>query len=296
MKTLVTGGTGFIGKSLVKALIEKGHQVIVTGGEPESTPEGATFLPTHLIGIDWRKLQDVNIVFHQAALNDTTYLDRSQMMMANLDAAVVLFERTYNLGCKRYVFASSTAVYGDSQAPYIESVTPLNPLNPYAESKVRFEEFALEFSKRPNTNVVGLRYCNVYGPGEDHKGHRMSMIGQIIRRMRGGEPPVLFKHGEQRRDWIHVDDVVTANLAASEFDGSGIFNCGSGASATFNEIVDWSNEALGTSLGPTYIDNPYEERYQSHTECSMKLCRANLKFEPKYNIQAGVTAYARVLQ
>ncbi len=145
--------------------------------------------------------------------------------------------------------------------------------------------------ENPDIRVVGLRYCNVYGPGEAHKGKRASMIFQLARQMREKDPR-LFKFGEQKRDYIYVKDVVTANLKAAEAGESGVVNCGSGAATTFNALVEILNRNLGTERRPEYIDNPYEAAYQNHTECDMAQAKRLIGFVPEYDIEKGIADYA----
>ena len=292
-RVLVTGGTGFIGNALTKRLIKEGYEVLVTGNERENCPKGAIFLPVHLNGIDWSKLYRLDIVFHQAGNNDTLDRDLEQMMHANLHAPMKLFNEALDGGCKKFVYASSTAAYGDSPAPYIESETPLNPLNCYAQSKAKFEDFAIDFGNMHGVDCVGLRYCNVYGPREAHKGRRASMIHQMAQTMQQGKRLRLFKDGTQKRDWAYVDDVVEANIKASEFTGVDVFNVGSGKATSFNEIVRVLNQELHLTAEPEYITNPNQEAYQAHTECDMTKAANLLGFEPKFDIHSGIKEYLK---
>ena len=294
MRVLVTGGTGFIGSNLVMRLLRDGHDVVITGCDAEQKIPGfrGKILQPGLLGIDWDALGKIDLLFHQAAINDTTLLDEREMLRANVDAAGELFRRAAAAGCRGIVYASSTAVYGDGAAPYQED-QPLRPLNPYALSKMRLEEFATSFAREhPQITVVGLRYCNVYGPRENHKGSRASMIYQLAQQMQRGNPR-LFRHGEQKRDYLYVEDVVRANLLAAEAKESCIINCGYGAAVTFNQLVAELNRVLGFSRRPEYIENPYADRYQSHTECDMTFARAKLGFVPEFDLRRGLDAYCR---
>ncbi|HEY4516856.1 MAG TPA: NAD-dependent epimerase/dehydratase family protein [Candidatus Paceibacterota bacterium] len=294
MKVLVTGGTGFIGSNIVEALLGRGDEVVITGHDAEqSLPnfKGTLLLPS-LIGIDWSALPPVDILFHEAAYNDTRSQDLREMLHANVAASLELFKRVVEKGCKHIVYASSTAVYGNGPAPYKED-QPLHPLNPYAQSKQRLEEEIARFARaHPDVVIVGLRYCNVYGPGESHKGTRASMIYQLAQQMRKGNPR-LFKSGEQRRDYIYVKDVVEVNLRAAEARSSGVLNCGSGRATAFNDVVKLLNNALGTSRTPEYIDNPFTNAYQDYTECDMSRAEEVLGFVPQYSIEAGIEEYKK---
>ncbi len=292
MNVLVTGGTGFIGSNLVSQLRKDGHNVAITGYDAEQKiPDfkGKCFYPS-FIGLDWDSFEKYDVVFHQAAINETTLLDRKEMFRANLKSSKELFKRVMEKGCKRIVYASSTAVYGNAKAPHKESI-PLIPLNPYGESKKLLDEFAMIFSKdNPDVVVIGLRYCNVYGPGENHKGKRASMIYQLAQQMITGNPRI-FKYGEQKRDYIYVKDVVTANLLAAKAKESCVVNCGLGKATSFNDLIIILNRVIGLSRKPVYIDNPYEKMYQNFTECDMNIAKTKIGFIPKYNIEKGIKDY-----
>lgn len=161
-------------------------------------------------------------------------------------------------------------------------------MNPYAKSKLEFDDFVMDFADKNNINVVGLRYCNVYGPNEELKGKRASMIYQLWQKMLKHQSPVVFKSGEQKRDWCYVKDVVDANLLAMSYTGRDIFNIGSGQATTFNNIINLLNNKLSTNLNPIYIDNPYESNYQVHTECNVNKAANKLKWHPKYTVAQGI--------
>ena len=123
----------------------------------------------------------------------------------------------------------------------------------------------------------------MYGPGEAHKGATASMIYQLAGQIRAGKRPRIFKYGEQRRDFVHIKDVVEATLLAAAADRSGIYNVGSGRATSFNDVVGLLNKALGTDRDPDYFDNPYPF-YQPHTEADVARARAELGYAPKYQI------------
>ncbi len=289
-RVLITGGTGFIGSNLALELQRQGMEVMVTGNEAEQKLPGIRCFTPTFFGVDHRRIGKIDYLFHQAALNDTTNLDHDEMRFANYGASKDLFKWAIENGCKRIVYASSTAVYGDVPAPYRE-LGPVNPLNPYGKSKLDIDEFVRKVvSKHPDVRIVGLRYCNVYGPRESHKGHRASMVYQLAQQMVRG-PPRIFEWGDQKRDFIYVADVVRANIMAAKADSSCIVNCGSGQAYTFNEIIGCLNGVLGTDHKPVYIKNPYENFYQNHTECDMSLAKEKIGFVPKYDIKGGIRAY-----
>jgi ADP-L-glycero-D-manno-heptose 6-epimerase len=289
LRILVTGGTGFVGSNLARRLISLGNDVWITGREGENgVPEGTTM-------VEWDGAGEMSfdVCFHQSANNDTLDDDSSDMLESNVFAPARLFHRLARKGCDRFVYASSTAVYGNSPAPYSEQ-SGTDPMNVYAKSKLAFDEFAPSFAEDTRTKVFGLRYCNVYGPGESHKGRRASMIMHLCLQMVDGRRPRIFRHGEQRRAWVHVDDVVEANLACLGPEVGGLFNV-AGESATFNRVVEMINESLGSNLEPDYIECPFEDRYQKDTDTDTSKARRVLGWSPKVSIAEGIASYLPLL-
>ncbi|MDP2598971.1 MAG: NAD-dependent epimerase/dehydratase family protein [Candidatus Liptonbacteria bacterium] len=294
MRILVTGGTGLVGYNLVSRLMKDGHDVLITGHDAEQKIPGfkGKYLQPSFLGLDWDAIGKVDAVFHEAAINDTENMDAREMMRANLDSSAALFEYVIKNGCKRIVYASSTAIYGNGPVPYKED-QPLDPMNPYAESKKLMEEKAWAIaSAHPDVRIIGLRYCNIYGPGESHKGKRATMIYQLAQQMKTKNPR-LFKDGEQKRDYIYVKDVVSANICALTAKENCVVNCGSGKATTFNKLVDILNKVMNTNRTPEYFENPIASRYQSYTECDMLLAKEKIGFVPEFNIEKGIADYAK---
>jgi len=295
MRYLVTGGTGFIGSNLAAELLGRGEEVFVTGQELDRTPAGACYMGSDFANLDLAALGPLDAAFHQAANNDTTFTDRSAMIKTNVTGSRDLFEALVKCGCKKIVYASSTAVYGNLPAPYREN-GPVDPLNVYAESKVLLDQYAMAFAaEHPEIRVVGLRYCNVYGPGEMYKGRRASMIWQLTQQMLSGNPRI-FEFGEQQRDYLYVKDAIRANILALESETSIILNCGFGCAVNFNDLIGILNEVLETSRTPEYIPNPFGSSYQAYTECDMSLAKHIIGFTPQFDLRSGIRDYFGILK
>jgi len=169
------------------------------------------------------------------------------------------------------------------------------PANVYAFSKVIMDNIANRAAaESPDWIVVGLRYFNVYGPREAHKGVPASMVYHLSRQMKAGQRPRIFKHGEQKRDFVYVKDVVEGSIRALDAQVSGIYNLGSGQARSFNELVDVLNKCLGTNFQPDYIDNPHTH-YQNFTQADLTNARSALGYKPQFPLQEGVRDYMQWL-
>jgi len=295
MRVLVTGGAGFVGSNLAKRLNSLGNDTVVSDDFSSASwinlvDFAGDVLTCDLAGdiANLRSAKPFDVVFHQASITDTTVMDQRKMMHNNVEGFRALLELASGWG-SRVVWASSAATYGRGSAPMTET-QPAVPLNVYGYSKLAMERLAERHAHRLGYPIVGLRYFNVYGPGEAHKGKFASMIHQLARQMRQGKRPRIFTDGEQKRDFVFIDDVLQANLNAATAQKSGVFNVGSGFAASFNEVVKQLNRVLKTDLPPDYIENPYDF-FQTWTEADLTASRAGIGYQPRFDLSGGIDAY-----
>lgn len=301
---LVTGGAGFIGSNLALALQHKypdARLVIVddfrSGNFQNLQGYQGDFIAADISRLDWHaQLKDLtfDVIFHEASITDTTIHDQFLQTHDNVEA----FRRLLDFAAEHHtpvVYASSAATYGTDATVMREDLPPA-PANIYAFSKVQLDNLArLYWQRHPSWKIVGLRYFNVYGPREAHKKAAASMIYQLYRQMKQGKRPRVFRAGEQKRDFVFVEDVVSLTINALSAPQSQIYNCGSGQAFSFNEIIAALNRNLGTQLEPEYFDNPYPF-YQPHTEADLTLSKRDLKYEPKYPPADGIAKYVSILE
>jgi ADP-L-glycero-D-manno-heptose 6-epimerase len=231
----------------------------------------------------------VDLVFHLASITDTTDHNQFRQVRDNVESWRNILN--YFEGRKtRLVYASSAATYGiASGVNKLEQEQ--KPANVYAFSKVQLENLARRWSREnPEQIVVGLRYFNVYGPREGHKGAASSMILQLAQQIRRGQAPRIFKHGEQLRDFVYVKDIVSCTLLAARARSSGIYNAGSGVPRSFNDVIANLNRVLKTEWQPEYIDNPHAH-YQPHTEADLAMTSRALRYTPKFTLEKGIDDY-----
>lgn len=299
MKILVTGGAGFIGSNVVKLLETQGAKVIVLDNFTHANFKNLDGTKADVICADvedasiYKKLPKLDGVIHEAAITDTLFQDDRKMVQVNAEG----FRNVLDFCLKKkikLVYASSAATYGSGPSPMKETQLA-QPLNIYGYSKYLCDCLAKNYLGKAKPLVVGLRYFNVYGPGEYHKGSSASMIYQLYLQMKQGRRPRVFKFGEQKRDFIYVKDVARITVSALNLAQGVILNVGSGQAASFNEAIAALNKALATNLEPDYFDNPYTGLYQDFTEANTNELKKR-KLEAKYNIVSGINDYVKALQ
>ncbi len=301
---LVTGAAGFIGSNLTLALQEKfadARLIVVddfrSGNFKNLQGFRGEFITADISRLDWNaqfKELRFDAIFHEASITDTTVHDQFLQTHDNVEGfrRLLQFAEPHRTPI---VYASSAATYGIGGDKMSEDRTSA-PANIYAFSKAQLENLARDFGKRnPSWRIVGLRYFNVYGAGESHKKAAASMIYQLYLQMKSGQPPRVFRAGEQKRDFVYVKDVGNLTMRALSAKQSDVFNCGSGQAFSFNEVIAELNKNLGLKLAPQYMENPYHF-YQPHTEADMTKVKKELSFTPEYSPAKGIADYVSILE
>lgn len=302
MRYLVTGGAGFVGSNIVLRLEKDRHDVIVLDDMSSGTFKNLAsfrgeFRCVDLSTVDlvdlFHDLPPFDAIIHEASITDTTVTDQNLMIRKNVDGFRHVLDYASRYSC-RVVYASSAAVYGNNPSPQSEEQAP-NPLNVYGFSKMILDNMAKKAAREHSRPIIGLRYFNVFGPGEAHKGKFASMIYQLYLQMREGKNPRVFKWGEQGRDHVYVKDVVEANILALSAEHSGVVNVGTGLETSFNDIIETLNKALHLQMVPDYFDNPYDF-YQNHTRASIDATRVLLGYVPRFSVSEGIMDYVQYLE
>jgi len=323
---VVTGAAGFIGSNLVRGLNRRGHTDILA---VDDLTEGDKFvnladgrIADYMDKDEFRQclakgqLPAVQAILHQGACSDTTERNGKYMLDNNYRVTLEIFQyaQTHKIPL---LYASSAAVYGAGPA-YIEDLRHEAPLNVYGYSKFLFDQVLRRHLDSLSAPVVGLRYFNVYGPSEQHKGRMASVAFHNMQQFRAEGHVRLFGgwdgyvDGGQMRDFIHVDDVVDVNLHfLGHPEVSGVFNCGTGRAQPFNDVASTVVNTLRAASGHAplsldelvqqklirYIDFPddLKGRYQSHTQADLSRLRAAGFTQEMRNVQTGVAEYVRAL-
>lgn len=304
---IVTGGAGFIGSNLVRGLNRRGVRDVLIVDDLEAGEKHLSLNALEFSDvIDYREFleplergdfEGVQAVFHQGACSDTTERDGRYMMAVNYEYSKRLL--AWSLGRCPFLYASSAAVYGGGEEGFREEAPCEYPLNVYGFSKQVFDRWVRRVLPQAPTQVAGLRYFNVYGPQENHKGRMASLVFKLHQQARADGRLKVFAGSEGfRRDFVFVDDVVDVNLFLLDHPQvSGIFNCGSGKAESFRELAE---QTARHYEGARIEEIPFPEdlvgKYQAFTEADLSRLRAAGYTKEFTSLAAGVEAYVRILR
>jgi nucleoside-diphosphate-sugar epimerase len=301
MKALVTGGAGFIGGAIARALIARGDEVRVldnflTGFE-ENVPDGCEVIRGDLrIAHDVANAcRDVDVVFHQAAVRSVPRsVDQPMLTLeCNVLGTMQLLLAATEAGVGRLVYASSSSVYGDKEGALTDESMPTNPMSPYATSKLAGENYCRIWTPLKGLSTVSLRYFNVFGPGQHPESKYAAVFPAFIKALAADRAPEVHWDGEQSRDFTYIDDVVRANLLAAEADSAvdgSVVNIGGGGSRTVNDVLRSVSEAMAKWVEPTH--SPRRAGDVRHTRADISLAAQLLGWKPEADWDQSVRATA----
>ena len=295
MKVLVTGGAGFIGSHVVDALVRQGYQVVVVDnlstGRPENINPAATFYQADIYDSELEGIfekERPELVNHQAAqtviqksMEDPVF-DAKQNILGSLNLVL----RCLRFGVKKIIYASSVGVYGEPKYLPLDENHPVNPISYYGISKHTAEHYLHLAHLQHRLSYVVLRYPNVYGPRQSPEGEA-GVVAIFTRQMLHGERPTIFGKGDKTRDYVHVSDVVTANLLAMEGDGNGVYNLGTGVETSDQEMFNLLAELTGYQGKPRYAPVREGEIYKICLDSSK--AQKELDWQPQFLLREGLS-------
>jgi nucleoside-diphosphate-sugar epimerase len=305
MKTLVTGGAGFIGSNLVRALVERGDDVRVLDNFSTGNRANLEGLDVEVVEGELRSYERVHaavrgaeVVYHLGALGSVprSVQDPLTSSAVNIEGTLNVLLAARDEGVRRVIFSSSTSVYGSSRELPTPESTPLDPISPYGVAKLAAERYCISFGRVYDSfETVVLRYFNVFGPRQSPYSQYAAAIPLFIAAIDQGEPVTIYGDGEQSRDFTYVGNVVDATLrAAAAPDASGrTFNVAAGSPASVNHLA----ETIGVILA-----KPVEKRYEPprpgdirHSWADISSARELLGYEPRIDLAAGLELTAEAI-
>jgi UDP-glucose 4-epimerase len=293
---LVTGGAGFIGSHLVDALADENDVRVLdslSSGRRDRVPDGVTLVEGDLRNDDAvaRATDGIDLVFHEAALVsvERSVEDPVESHAVNVDGTLALLERV-RAEDARVVLASSAAIYGHPEYTPVDEDHPAEPSSPYGLEKATADEYARLYHELYDIETVSLRYFNVYGPRQVG-GDYSAVISIFLEQARAGEPITIDGDGTQTRDFVHVSDVVRANLLAATTDAVGeSFNVGTGSSVTIRELAETIREVVGSDS--EIVHGEPRPGDIEHSRASISKIRTELGYEPTVNLEEGLSRLA----
>lgn len=310
---VITGAAGFIGSYLIGSLNKNNFNALIAVDEFSSMLKNHNLEQKRITErihrddfISWldNNQHEVEFIFHLGARTDTTEFDRELLWRLNTNYSKTMWEK-----CVKYqiplVYASSAATYGLGESGFDDDeklIPQLKPLNPYGESKNEFDKWVLKQDQKP-FYWAGLKFFNVFGPGEEHKGRMASVIWHAFHQIRKTGKMKLFrshnseyKDGEQRRDFVYAKDVADVMLFLMHYrKDPGIYNLGSGKARTFLDLTRVIFRVMGETENIEFIDTPEDlrDKYQYFTEANMAKLKAIGYDQPFHSLEDGVEEYVR---
>ena len=294
MKILVTGGAGFIGSHVVDWLLLDGHDVAVVDdlstGQAEYVAADASFYQMSVLAPELDAVfqhERPDVVIHHAAQIDVqrSLADPIHDMQVNGEGSLRLLELSRQHGVKKFIYASSAAVYGNPQYLGIDEEHPIQPMSFYGVSKYVPEQYIRIYAELYGLRFTVLRYANVYGIRQDPKGEG-GVVSIFVDKLLKAERPTIYGDGEQTRDFIYVEDVAAANVAALSRGDGEVLNISTGKPTSVNELLRLLNELNGTDVSPVY--HPERPGDIRHSYLNNDKARQVLGWQPKFSLREGL--------
>jgi UDP-glucose 4-epimerase len=295
MRILVTGGAGFIASHIAERLISNGHEVTIidnlSAGRISNVPDGCTFVE---MDITDKAIEDVfregrfEAVYHLAAQIDVraSVRDPIEDLLINIGGSVRLLEMSKIYNVDRFIFASSGgAIYGEQEVYPAPESHPTAPISPYGIAKLAVENYMFFYSNAYGLNTTALRFANVYGPRQNPFGEA-GVVAIFCNRILSGKQIFINGNGLQTRDYVYIDDVVKANLAALELKGNHILNIGTGVETDVVTIFELLKKIIGVDIEELHKEEAPGEQLRSVIDSS--LAKKVMNWTPEYSFERGL--------
>ncbi|MGI5927863.1 MAG: NAD-dependent epimerase/dehydratase family protein [Thermacetogeniaceae bacterium] len=294
MRVLITGGAGFIGSHVADLCLKDGHYTVIldnlSTGTMDNVPAEAVFYQEDICSQALSEIlvrEKVDIVFHHAAQIDvqTSIKEPQADAKTNIMGTINLLEACKQVGTRKIVYASSAAVYGEPCYLPVDENHPLQPQSGYGVSKQVPEQYLKVYSRLHGLDFTALRYANVYGPRQAVSGEG-GVVAIFINALLAGQIPQIFGDGEQTRDFVFVEDVARANLAAIHQGSGQVLNIGTGRATTVNELYSIVKEVCQVNYNPEYRPERFGDVRQSYLDSSR--AQSVLNWKPMVSLPQGI--------
>jgi len=303
---LVTGVAGFIGSNLAEALVQRGDRVVgldnLSTGRRENLRdmEGQAefeFVEGDIrdVSVAQRACRGVEVVFHQAALPSVprSIQDPRETFEVNTGGTLNLLIAAKDSGVRRFIFASSSSIYGNAPVQPVPETTVPNPISPYGASKLASEAYGHSFSASYGLSFYALRYFNVFGPRQDPKSEYAAVVPRFMSSLTNGSKPTVYGDGQQTRDFTYVGNVVRANLLVADTPSAapGAYNIAAGRPHSVKDLLEALCDILGKPFDPAYA--PKRPGDILHSSADIARARAGLGYAPETNLRNGLELTCR---
>ncbi|MEW5819645.1 MAG: GDP-mannose 4,6-dehydratase [Cyanobacteriota bacterium] len=297
-KILLTGGAGFIGSHLAECLVDKGHSVKIIDNLSSGSSNNLSSIIDKIEFVEGdirdkslieELCSDITSIIHLAAMSSVAQSVEEPLLCndINVNATLNLLEVARKKRLKKFVFASSSAVYGNpSKDAIVCETNQTSPLTPYAVSKLAGEQYCQVYSEIYRLPTISLRLFNVYGPRQNPNSEYSAVIPKFINSISNEESPIIYGDGYQTRDFVYIKDIITAFEISLKASQTGIYNIASGTSYSINELTGVLTELFEKEITPEYAPERYGE--VKYSQADISLAKSKLKYNPQYNLKNGL--------
>lgn len=292
-KVIVTGGTGFIGSNLVDKLAEKNEVVVIDNFHTGDQKNIESLLKNNKVQLKTMDVKNIHqldfkadYVFHMGIYSASPMYRNDPFLVSEVVSGMISVLEYAKKNKSKVVFASTSSIYNGIKPPHREDIIPLIT-DYYTEARIAAERMSELYSKLENVDVQAIRFFSVYGPHEEAKKNYANLVTQFYWNIKNNESPVIFGDGTQRRDFIHVSDLVEIILRASQLKGFNVINGGTGKNYSLNEMLTMLNKQLGTNVKATFIKMPISN-YVMETLADTTNLKEELSYTPKITLEEGI--------
>ena len=292
-KVIVTGGTGFIGSNLVDKLAEKNEVVVIDNFHTGDQKNIESLLKNNKVQLKTMDVKNIHqldfkadYVFHMGIYSASPMYRNDPFLVSEVVSGMISVLEYAKKNKSKVVFASTSSIYNGIKPPHREDIIPLIT-DYYTEARIAAERMSELYSKLENVDVQAIRFFSVYGPHEEAKKNYANLVTQFYWNIINNESPVIYGDGTQRRDFIHVNDLVEIILRASQLKGFNVINGGTGKNYSLNEMLKMLNKQLGTNIKATFIKMPVSN-YVMETLADTTNLKEKLSYIPKISLEEGI--------